>query len=575
MHPLFRFAAASALLVLAAACGGGGTHNALPVTAVATAVPTGKTSLLITVDRGSAASSAARRPRYISSAAQSLVYTIAFGGVPVPLLSGNDFSNFTSPYTACTGPGAGAPVTCSANLNVDFTLHGGGSYTIDVATYDAPQTADCSPSAGTCAGNLLSRTTVLATIAIGQANVVSLTLAGLPASSAIVPLAGAPVSVFAGVTQVLGSAKFAVLSYDAANALIVGPGSPSYTIAATGPATVTQPTAAAPNVFTVATATGGVADITETAALSAGPNVVCGSGGVVCTASLHVQAFVASSVTLSGVVAPIGVSGSSAITASDPSATALTVYSISVSGGCSLASGQAISAQTITGSTASFTLYTPASAATCVLAVTDSALNSAYATVPVLVQSASLASIAASAPDASGIYFRSFHPYTLTINLDSVPNLPANVALSSTGPCAVPPSVNVNGSSVATVALTAPGVSLDSPCTIMAALGGATKSATFTVAANAFVQSLSTPFSVPVGTSIGLTAALNAPTHFPLGLTVQAAGDCSLSGSSTLTIGVGGSSAAFTVIAGAVSGQCSVTVTDENGAHVGGNIMVM
>jgi hypothetical protein len=93
---------------------------------------------------------------------------VSFGGVAVPLLSGNDFANLTSPYTACAGAGAGAPVTCSATINADFSQHGAGNYTIDVATYDAGQSADCSPAAGTCTGHLLSRTTAVAAIVIGQ-----------------------------------------------------------------------------------------------------------------------------------------------------------------------------------------------------------------------------------------------------------------------------------------------------------------------------------------------------------------------------------------------------------------------
>jgi hypothetical protein len=329
--------------------------------------------------------------------------------------------------------------------------------------------------------------------------------------------------------------------------------------------TITQPTAAAPNVFSVTETTGGSVGITATAALSAGPNVVCGSGGVVCGASLNLQAFAASGITLSQ-VGPISTNGWITITASDPAATPQSTYTLTVSGGCSLAPGLPVPAQTATGASVSFSLYAPQSAGSCALSVTDSMENSGTENVAIVVPTAALASVAVSASDASPPYFHPNEPYTLSVNLDSTANAEDTIAVSSTGFCHVSSFLVLPvGSSTATVALTAPFTNTDQSCGISATLNGVTKQVTFTLAADKVWNLLSsyTTFQSLVTYSFVALALGGAPSY-PLQVNITTTGVCSSTTPSPVTVRPGTGSFNFFLEA-SQPGLCSVTVQDSWG----------
>lgn len=208
--------AACAVAVCLSACGGGGTSSsgtpALPGSAStpaarASAGPTAQATFRIDAPSGATSSSnarsiAARTPKYVSSATQSV--SIALQGQSPPLAVAN--ISPTSP--GCTSSVAGT----SCTVNVIAAI---GQDTFVVTAYAGTN--------GT--GSVLSTATVVQTIALNSANTVALVLNGVVASASVILSAA---SVPAGTPATIA---VTVVALDAANEIIIGPG--NYTSAVT------------------------------------------------------------------------------------------------------------------------------------------------------------------------------------------------------------------------------------------------------------------------------------------------------------------------------------------------------
>ena len=258
--------AAFAACALLAGCAGGGmqTGAALPQTGSAHQ----RLPVTIKIDVPKAgSSSAARHTAYVSPATTQMTIDIQTG-CPGAC---TDVSGFPT-TVALTPTSGGCTSTLATTLcQLQITLMP-GSYTATLTTADA-------------SGTVLSTAQQIAfTVTAGQANSISLSLSGVPASI---------------VAAVPNPNAFTVLveALDADGNIIVGPGAPTFTVAQTAGTTVLldQPTTTSPNEF-VATPSGPGATTLQVTASYSGTNVTnaCTQSGAVCTATFAYTATQAS-----------------------------------------------------------------------------------------------------------------------------------------------------------------------------------------------------------------------------------------------------------------------------------------
>lgn len=152
-----------------------------------------------------------------------------------------------------------ASTTCTLQLPLSP-----GSYSASISTFDGTSGA----------GNELSTAQAVAfTVVASQNNTVPLTLSGIPAQMDL---------------TYQGSGKFSIVALDADANYIVGAGAPTFTVAKSGGATavtITQPTTAQPNAFSIVGAAAGSETLTVTAGYPAGATSGCSQAGAVCTRS--------------------------------------------------------------------------------------------------------------------------------------------------------------------------------------------------------------------------------------------------------------------------------------------------
>lgn len=261
---MIRYSARFALLALTfvlAACGGGGkgAGSALPSTASPASTPAAssasRASFVITIPNPSANTTSTKRPAYVSPATQSMTIAVLSGTTTVI----SQTVGLTTTSTGCTS--SLANITCTLTLNLNP-----GSYTASITTYDGTNGS----------GNALSTAQALSfTVTAGQNNIVPLGLSGIPTS----------ILAFAGTA----TNSVYVVAQDADGNFIVGPGAPTFTATGSGAtvATITQPTATAPNTIAFAVASPAPAPGTETVNVTAsypsGETSACSQAGAVCT----------------------------------------------------------------------------------------------------------------------------------------------------------------------------------------------------------------------------------------------------------------------------------------------------
>jgi hypothetical protein len=270
-----RAVSSLALALLLAGCGGRAATVPPGGPAVQpTGAARGTARFTIAVPKASASAAARRSPRYVSPATQSLTVSIVTdpGGASVV----NQTVGLTPTSNGCSSTLASTLCTLTIALPP-------GSYDAALSTYDGANAT----------GNELSQGQLVDfTIAEGQTNAISLTLSGIPASLEVVgaafPVHGSQSTGF----TLYGAAaqKLVVEALDVDGNVIVGPGSPTYTLAQSGGSgfTITNPTATTPNTVTLTPP--GTNGTSETFSLTAAyGDDTCSLAGAVCTATFSVK----------------------------------------------------------------------------------------------------------------------------------------------------------------------------------------------------------------------------------------------------------------------------------------------
>jgi sugar lactone lactonase YvrE len=250
----------AALLSIALLTGCGGGSSTLPSSTLASSPHA--SIITLRIDQPAASSSSfRRRPQYVSPATESLVYVITGPGSAGTVI-GSGYVNLTPGSTYCTSSGALQPLTCTTQFALPFPST--GNYTFNVATYDAQQTAQCTPGttgATACAGNLLSDQDVAQTLTLGTNNVLTLVLGGVATSISLGPLTPGYIKGDAHGLTLWGATaeKVTVEPLDADGNPIVGLGAPSIAVTSSAATlkVTTAPTASAPNLFALQAKTSG------------------------------------------------------------------------------------------------------------------------------------------------------------------------------------------------------------------------------------------------------------------------------------------------------------------------------
>jgi hypothetical protein len=236
---------------LLAGCGGGGGSVAPNLPGPAATARAGSAALTVRIDvplTGTGTAST-RRPAYISAGTQSLAIAInSTDGTLVGAFS----VNITPGSSSCQTVTVTGTATLTCTFNFPVALPASGTFMVGTATFDQPQTQQCSPT-GTpaCAGKLLSASLISTTLSINATNVLSIALGGLAASFTVTPVPNgyirgnvAGLHIFGPQTQ-----SVVVQALDAAGFTIAGNGTPSLTLTAASP--VVQITPVSTGMFTI------------------------------------------------------------------------------------------------------------------------------------------------------------------------------------------------------------------------------------------------------------------------------------------------------------------------------------
>jgi hypothetical protein len=233
-----------------AACGGGGGGGAMPSTGGGgsqTSSHPAVTLRMVIPNATQIAVARRKKPAYVSPSVASVVYTITTTSGTTSLVNGANYTNIATPSPCTTGSSG---LTC--NISISATLPGSGTYDVTIATYDAPQTATCTPGGTGCSGNLLGLATLPETITVGSTTPLAVTLGGIPAYLQGVSLTGYAngnnnnnsnneITIF-GPSPQTGVAEL----LDADMNVIIPPGAPTISVTSQNPSAVTA-TAASPS----------------------------------------------------------------------------------------------------------------------------------------------------------------------------------------------------------------------------------------------------------------------------------------------------------------------------------------
>jgi sugar lactone lactonase YvrE len=225
--------------------------------------------------------------------------------IRIPKKAAKHREHFISPSTQSVTVALAGPTTVNAMQNVTPTSGGcsaslastictfqeflaPGNYTATIAAYDGTNGTGKELSAG----QSLPFTVVAATT-----NAIGLTLAGIPARIAVFPGTSSTLANINGNLDMLGTSAHALLvqAFDADDNAIVGPGSPTYTIAQSSGSlavTIGQPSATSPNTFTVAPPSllsTSTAKLAVTAGYAGQATNGCALPGAVCSGSVVVD----------------------------------------------------------------------------------------------------------------------------------------------------------------------------------------------------------------------------------------------------------------------------------------------
>jgi len=254
---IVRVSIAAVLAFSLVSCGGGASsRTVLPGTPQGAV--TGTSAQFVIKVPPKTGTGTGRAPAYISPSTQSVSMQVDTG---TPIVT-----NLTPGSPDCNVPAPLSPLVCTLPLAVTP-----GTHTFTLTTFDG--------LAG--AGNVLSTNSAPFTVVANQANVVNLTLAGVPASLLVEPGSGDAQIVGSGSAgfQFTGEVPHTVvvLPQDADGNLILGPGAPTISASVTGASSASglsvAPASGNPNAFTLSSTgfgTGSLSLVATPAAASAG-----------------------------------------------------------------------------------------------------------------------------------------------------------------------------------------------------------------------------------------------------------------------------------------------------------------
>ncbi|MDH2910357.1 MAG: hypothetical protein PXZ07_09665 [Candidatus Eremiobacteraeota bacterium] len=275
---IVRVSIAAVLAFSLVGCGGGASsHAVLP--GASQGATTGTNAQFVIKVPPKTGTGTGRGPAYVSPSTQSISIQVDSGTPTV--------SNVTPGSPNCSVPAPLSPLTCTYALSLTP-----GAHTFTIKTFDG--------LAG--AGNVLSTNSAPFTVVANQANVVNLTLAGVPASLLVEPGSGDAQIVGSGSAgfQFTGEVPHTVivLPQDADGNLILGPGAPTISAsvsgASSGSGLSVAPASGNPNAFTLSSTGFGTASLS----LVATPGAA--SAGSALNASVSLDATVYSSVIAGG-----------------------------------------------------------------------------------------------------------------------------------------------------------------------------------------------------------------------------------------------------------------------------------
>ena len=232
-----------ALAAGVAACGGGGAVPKANAGAGSQSASRTAVSLRMTIPSTTQITSVrTKKPEYVSAAVASIVYTITAAGGSTSLVNGADYTNVAASPAPCSTASATAGEVCA--ISIPASISTSGTYDVTIATYDAAQSASCTPGATGCTGNLLGIATLPETITVGSATPVAVTLGGIPAYLEGVSLTGYAIgtgqhvqnqiTIF-GPSPQMGVAEF----LDADENVIIPPGAPTVTASSSNTSALT------------------------------------------------------------------------------------------------------------------------------------------------------------------------------------------------------------------------------------------------------------------------------------------------------------------------------------------------
>ena len=290
-----RCVAATLILCVLAACTGGenGAVSPLPNARVANSADEARVRVTATLRIVIPKRRGGKPHHYLSPATRSISIAIAQSGK----LRHENFDLTAATNPACTA----SPVVCSLKFLVSP-----GAATLSLTTYDGLLGAGGKPT-----GNQLSANQDVPTKFVrSKANVVKVTLEGIPASIAFIPGAASTLTGNASAGYVISKCFSAaqlvsVLGVDADANFILGPGAPVTTLSSGDPAhlAVTSHSAASPNAFTLTRPS--IPSPNSTVYLTATVTPAADSGG----ATLHVPIAVKFNSDVCGVFTEYPISG--------------------------------------------------------------------------------------------------------------------------------------------------------------------------------------------------------------------------------------------------------------------------
>lgn len=275
---MLRAIALTLCVAMLAACSGLTSQSSIPAPVAAKKDPREKAHVVLRIKVPKHRVRRGRHSQFVSPATQSIRVVITNTN---PATNVDQVVNLTPTSTGCTS------TLATTQCTLTIALSPGNNFDATVTSYD--QTG--------AAGNRLSTAqNVSFNVVAGTGNAIALTLSGIPARVAVLPGSLASTVALQGGIDLLGTGQHRLIAeaLDADDNVIVGPGSPAFTVSqplgklGLG---LTQPTTSAPNAFYVqppGAFSANTATLSVQASFNGQPTDGCAQSGAVCSTSVVV-----------------------------------------------------------------------------------------------------------------------------------------------------------------------------------------------------------------------------------------------------------------------------------------------